>query len=97
MFIGEFLCIIPLLWQHLQDSTKNEAPPPDASIFTRIIARVSLRTAPGGQHGYTHVAGDEDDEEPEADDSDVERLTGWRMCWMWFPAFFDSGSVLGAS
>jgi hypothetical protein len=96
MFIGEFLCIVPLLWQHLQASTKNETLPPDASIFTRIIGRVALRTGPS-QNGYTHVAGDEDDEELEEDDSDVDRLTGWRMGWMWFPAFFDSESVRGAS
>lgn len=59
MFVGEFMCCIPLLWQ------RGKAKP----------------------HEYTHVAGDEDE-----DVVAEETLTGWRMCWMWFPAFFDSES-----
>jgi hypothetical protein len=53
MFIGEFMCCLPLLWQ-------------------RYKAK-----------GYTPLA-DEDLEDLE------ETLSGWRMGWMWFPAFFDS-------
>jgi hypothetical protein len=55
MFIGEFLCCVPLLWQR-----RNK-------------------------HQYAPVGEDEGEEE--------ETLSGWRMGWMWFPAFFDSEST----
>lgn len=54
MFIGEFMCCLPLIWH-------------------RFNAK-----------GYQPV--------PEDDEVEEETLSGWRMGWMWFPAFFDSTS-----
>ena len=73
MFIGEFGCVIPLLWQSQ----------------TRRRRRKALAA------GYQAVPANADD----ADDADIEPreaearlnpLTGLAVCWMWFPAFFDS-------
>lgn len=88
MFIGEFLCCLPLLWKYARS-----APPagyePQASVFSRIVARLPLATASmTTPQGYTHVAGDEDEE----GQTEEETLHGWRMAWFWFPAFFDSMS-----
>lgn len=68
MFVGEFLCCIPLIWTYARSSQEG-------STFSRIS-----KIWKGNE--YTLVG--EDDEEVE------DSLTGWRMCWMWFPAFFDS-------
>ncbi len=92
MFIGEFGCCIPLLYTYFTTQTKSNAITPEASILTRILARL-----PGNATGYTHVPAEDDSDEDEAvailelDDT----LSGWRMCWMWFPAFFDSLSIPG--
>jgi hypothetical protein len=98
MFVGEFLCCVPLLWKYRHTPAKTTALGPDASLFTRILARVPLGTGPSAPQSYTHVAGYESDDQD--DESAVvqldDTLSGWRVCWMWFPAFFDSASV-GAS
>ncbi|WVQ96340.1 hypothetical protein IAU59_003444 [Kwoniella sp. CBS 9459] len=85
-------------------SSSSTASPAQPSMFTRIIARLPLgqgsTTVP---HGYSRVGEDDDldydndgvgggagDQEDEPDTGDPDKaLTGWRACWMWFPAFFD--------
>jgi len=86
MFIGEFLCVLPLIWNWLNTPTKGRP-----SYLSRLLAR-------GGDNAYSPV----DSEEPDAADAasaassetEVAQVTmqGWAMCWMWFPAFFDSES-----
>jgi hypothetical protein len=68
MFIGEFLCCIPLVWQYARSSQQG-------TVFSRIARIWEPRPA-----GYAPVGEEEED----------ETLCGWRMCWMWFPALFDS-------
>lgn len=72
MFIGEFGCVIPLLWQSQ----------------TRRRRRKALAA------GYQAVPTDDGDVDGEAGGGEVEGglnpLTGFAVCWMWFPAFFDS-------
>jgi hypothetical protein len=62
MFIGEFLCCIPLLWQRSRN------------------------------RGSGYVVVPSDDFQSDIDHREEETLSGWRMGWMWFPAFFDSES-----
>ncbi|ORY22023.1 hypothetical protein BCR39DRAFT_562449 [Naematelia encephala] len=96
MFLGEFGCVILLLWKYRNSPTKT--PRPEASMFTRILARASLRTgAATAPAGYQHVGNDEESEDEnnveremeEEDQEDDNTLKGWAMCLMWFPAFFD--------
>ena len=96
MFIGAFVCCLPLLWTYYVNPATSSALPPQASLFTRILSRFprSTSTIPSSE-GYTAISPDEDensDSDPvvlELDDT----LRGWRVCWMWFPAFFDSMSL----
>jgi hypothetical protein len=81
MFIGEFLCCIPLLWSHWSRSSKTGSP------ITRLLSKVGLATP--SDAGYARVQANEDEEEDQEED-EQDKLTGWRMLWMWFPAFFDS-------
>ncbi|KAK6907786.1 hypothetical protein I203_101787 [Kwoniella mangroviensis CBS 8507] len=86
MFAGEFLCFIPLLLSYHNRADKVIAPP-QASMFTRILARLPL-----GQRSGPYEALDEEEDENQpliASVSEDKLLTGWRVCWMWFPAFFD--------
>jgi len=98
MFIGEFFCCIPLLWAYFNAKPKG-ALNPQASVFTRILSRIPLGTgSTTTPNDYTPVLADEDSsEDGEDEDELVQRrldntLSGWRMCLMWFPAFFDSAS-----
>ncbi|WVQ65327.1 uncharacterized protein L199_003503 [Kwoniella botswanensis] len=86
MFAGEFLCFIPLLLSYHNRANKVIAPP-QASMFTRILARLPL----GQRSGHYETLDEEDDENQPllASVSEDKLLTGWRVCWMWFPAFFD--------
>lgn len=73
MFIGEFMCGIPLLWAYYKN-------------------RNATKTRP---EGYSRVATDEveneEEEHPLGHHHDQGQLmSGWRMCLLWFPAFFDS-------
>jgi hypothetical protein len=94
MFIGEFLCIIPLLLLSRKRTTRQVQP--QASVFTRILARMPLGTGPTA--GYEAVEEGDTDEDGHVDEDEDEvlglddALTGWRVCWMWFPAFCDSRS-----
>lgn len=80
MFVGEFLCCLPLLWSHFSGSSKGD--PSVASLLNKIGLGKS------SDEGYARVGQAEDVEGVELDNA----LTGWRMMWMWFPAFFDSES-----
>ena len=82
MFIGEFLCVLPLLYGWLQ------TPKGRPSYLSRLLAR--------GGNGDEYAAVPEDDVDEDADEdlSDegedgVVRMRGWAVFWMWFPAFFD--------
>jgi hypothetical protein len=105
MFIGEFLCVIPLLISYHTEQQRQRKLPQgstvnQASVFTRILARLPLGTGSTAHpNGYAAVGEEEADEEDELLDEhdDVatkldhgDTLSGWRVCWMWFPAFFDS-------
>ena len=66
-------------------------------MFTRIMARLPLGTrATVGD--YRSIDGeDSQDEDHDDGEEDVyameeDKLVGWRVCWMWFPALFDSKS-----
>lgn len=85
MFVGEFLCCVPLLWSHFSRSSKGD--PSVASLLNKIGLGKS------SDEGYARVAQTEDDEAEDVEGMDLDNaLTGWRMMWMWFPAFFDSES-----
>ncbi|EIW67703.1 integral membrane protein [Tremella mesenterica] len=66
MFVGEALCVIPLLW-----------------TFYARKRRISGQVTQDDDSSI-----DDDTAESFFIDSD-RSLTGWRVCWMWFPAFFD--------
>lgn len=71
MFIGEFMCGLPLLWAYYKK-------------------RKAVKTRP---EGYSRVATEESEEEHHLlghHHDHGQLLSGWRMCWLWFPAFFDS-------
>ncbi|WWD18702.1 hypothetical protein CI109_103156 [Kwoniella shandongensis] len=98
MFAGEFLCFIPLLWTQYRSSNKarrRSSIEPQASVFTRILNRLPLgQASTASPEGYSHVGEhvngeDDDDEGEELIVGRGDALTGWRMLWMWFPAFFD--------
>ncbi|WVF68840.1 hypothetical protein IAT40_003613 [Kwoniella sp. CBS 6097] len=114
MFAGEFLCIIPLLWAYYStksskskkssSSAAQAQGQAQASMFTRIIARLPLgQGSTAVPQGYSRVGEEDDYHINDGDDDADEReegeqlvvvdddrsLTGWRACWMWFPAFFD--------
>ncbi|OCF37273.1 integral membrane protein [Kwoniella heveanensis BCC8398] len=73
MFAGEFLCIIPLLW-----------------AYHNKVKAANTKNKSRSQAPQASIA---DEEEGAAADEavldDARALTGWRACWMWFPAFFD--------
>lgn len=87
MFVGEFLCCVPLLWSHFSRSSKGD--PSVASLLSKIGIGQSV------DEGYSRVGRTEEEEEEDLEESDLDNaLTGWRMMWMWFPAFFDSESPI---
>ncbi|WWC88423.1 uncharacterized protein L201_003334 [Kwoniella dendrophila CBS 6074] len=63
--------------------------PPEASMFTRILARLPLGHVSTPQ-SYSAINEEEVETEPLIAVRDDVLLTGWRVCWMWFPAFFDT-------
>ncbi|KAE8542190.1 hypothetical protein D1P53_001675 [Cryptococcus gattii VGV] len=70
MFIGEFMCGLPLLWAYYKK-------------------RKAMKTR---SEGYSRVATEENEEEHHLlghHHDHGQLLSGWRMCWLWFPAFFD--------
>lgn len=85
MFIGEFLCVLPLLWNWLNSPTKGRP-----TYLSRLLRRTN--------GGYSPVRGaaeaDEDDEvnesDADSDEGDQVPMRGLATFWMWFPAFFDS-------
>jgi hypothetical protein len=85
MFVGEFLCCVPLLWSHFSRSSKRD--PSVASLLNKIGLGKS------SDEGYARVGQNEDEEVEDVEGVELnDALTGWRMMWMWFPAFFDSES-----
>jgi hypothetical protein len=84
MFVGEFLCCVPLMWSYMSRSSKGDASIPG------ILRKIGVLK--DSTEGYSRVGQTEDDEvdEEEAEERVDDALTGWRMMWMWFPAFFDS-------
>jgi hypothetical protein len=84
MFIGEFLCVLPLIWKWLNTPTKGRP-----SYLSRLLAR-------GGESGeYSPVDAAPDSEDTDSlasSETEVSQVTmsGWAVFWMWFPAFFDS-------
>jgi hypothetical protein len=83
MFVGEFLCCVPLLWSHFSRSSKGD--PSVASLLSKIGLGKS------STEGYSRVGQAEEDEDENVEEAELNNaLTGWRMMWMWFPAFFDS-------
>ena len=86
MFVGEFLCCLPLLWSHFSGSSKGD--PSVASLLNKIGLGKS------SDEGYARVDQTEDEEAEDVEGVEMDNaLTGWRMMWMWFPAFFDSQST----
>jgi len=66
-------------------------------MFTRIMARLPLGTrATVGEYRAVDVEDSDDDDDEYTDGGytvgavDADKLVGWRVCWMWFPALFDS-------
>jgi hypothetical protein len=53
-----------------------------------MLSKLGLASASDAEYAPVHTTEDEDDEEQQLEVDD--KLTGWRMMWMWFPAFFDS-------
>lgn len=91
MFIAEFSCIIPLIITTWRSSSPNPAPTGDVSIISKLTARLRPGAGPGNApQGYSQVASDEDVGEETVKVDSEQPLAGWAMCWMWFPAFFDS-------
>lgn len=90
MFIGEFLCCLPLLWSQLSRHNKEG----QGSLKDSIMWALGRDTTGRGQYqpldASTDDAGDDNEAEQGGDTDDA--LTGRRMLWMWFPAFFDSES-----
>ncbi|WWC62847.1 uncharacterized protein I303_105445 [Kwoniella dejecticola CBS 10117] len=81
MFVGEFFCWIPLLIGYYNRPNKGYDHN-QASWLTKVLA------PPG------HQAGDgqqEDENEPLIPGHGTHEavLSGWSICWLWFPAFFD--------
>ncbi|BEJ13887.1 hypothetical protein CspHIS471_0310610 [Cutaneotrichosporon sp. HIS471] len=74
MFIGEFLCVLPLLWNWFATARKGRA-----SYLDRLLKRP--------QASYGAISQEEEEEEEET--LDHIPMRGWAVCWMWFPAFFD--------
>ena len=92
MFIGEFCCGLPLLYNYFTCPPKTTAigAGPESSVLTRILSRLPFGM--GSAPGYTHLPADE---AVEAENEAVmlaldDRLWGWRVFWLWIPAFFDS-------
>ncbi|CAD6566767.1 MAG: hypothetical protein TREMPRED_002958 [Tremellales sp. Tagirdzhanova-0007] len=99
MFIGEFCCGLPLLYKYFTSPVKITAigaVAPESSLFNRLLSRLHFGTA--SEPGYTHLPVD-DALEPDEDEAVIldldDRLRGWRVLWLWIPAFFDiCGSTL---
>ena len=94
MFIGEFCCGLPLLYKYFTSPVKITAigaVAPESSLFNRLLSRLHFGTA--SEPGYTHLPVD-DALEPDEDEAVIldldDRLRGWRVLWLWIPAFFDS-------
>ncbi|KAL7420737.1 hypothetical protein Q5752_004688 [Cryptotrichosporon argae] len=95
MFAGEFLCVIPLLYKAYTSPSRlglARAGPPEASLFSRVLARLPL----GARGAHAHYLGvsQEEVEGDDGGDGDAAeaaegRMRGWAVGWMWFPAFFD--------
>lgn len=86
MFIGEFLCVLPLLWNWLATASKGRP-----SYLERLLKRT-----PEGE-GYGAIPTEAEDADEAGSDVDSEwadhtPMRGLAVCWMWFPAFFDSES-----
>jgi hypothetical protein len=85
MFVGEFLCCLPLLWSHFSRSSKG-----DSSVAS-LLGKIGLGKT--SDEGYSRVEQTADDEAEDEEQDELDNaLTGSRMLWMWFPAFFDSES-----
>jgi hypothetical protein len=76
MFIGEFGCVIPLLWQSQTRRRRRKA------------LAAGYQALATDEHAEDGVAGEE------VGQPALNPLTGFAVCWMWFPAFFDSESSL---
>ena len=90
MFIGEFLCCLPLLWSQLSHHNKEG----QGSLKDSILWALGRDTSGRGQYQPLDASTDDvgDDDELERGGETDDALTGRRMLWMWFPAFFDSES-----
>lgn len=94
MFIGEFLCVLPLLWNWLNQPAKGRP-----TYLSRL-----LRRTPGGYSPVRVVVDDVDEDgiadvasDADSDAGDQIPMRGLAACWMWFPAFFDSKCAIRAS
>ena len=90
MFIGEVGCGLVLVWRCFALASQQRD---DRSLIRRAIA-----LWPGDAshtEGYDQVAQDEGEEVPKPEAED--RLTGWRVCLLWFPAFCDSELLASVS
>ena len=87
MFIGEFLCCLPLLWSQLSRHSKEG----QGSLKESVLWAFGSDTSGRGRYRSLETSADEgDDDEVERGEDTDDALTGRRMLWMWFPAFFDS-------
>lgn len=91
MFVGEFFCVLPLLWAWLSNPAKGGRQ----NYLSRLLARTP--TPEGYEPVPAEPAPVAEEEEEEDSDSETELrvgrpLRGWAVFWMWFPAFFDSES-----
>nr|ODN80210.1 integral membrane protein [Cryptococcus depauperatus CBS 7841] len=71
MFIGEFLCFIPLLWTRYNSQKKTQFDPQASLLSPSNMNECNV------------------EEEEEGSILADNQLSGWRVCWMWLPAFFD--------
>lgn len=90
MFIGEFLCCLPLIWSQLARHYKEDK---NGSLKDQVLWVLGRTPDERGQYQSLGASGDDIDEDGgEHGERHVmsDSLTGRRMLWMWFPAFFDS-------
>ncbi|ORX37175.1 hypothetical protein BD324DRAFT_625068 [Kockovaella imperatae] len=83
MFIGELGCGLPLLYRCIVQATKRK----DGKSFPGRVLAAWPGDGSASTEGYNQVAQDEGEVAPKPDFE--ERLTGWKVCLLWFPAFFD--------
>lgn len=87
MFIGEFLCCLPLLWSQLSRQNKEG----QGSLKESLLWAFGRGTSGRGQYRPLDATAEDTDEgELERSEGTDDALIGRRMLWMWFPAFFDS-------